>query len=139
MSVLAVHTASADNYRLPLRRCCVDSGDSWASVPTRSGTSTPLAGDVRVPIILASYKDIAFTIEALKLSASTYDIKDSSTLKILAELTREGDWSDVTLKPNESVDANFCNDNVKVELIENMIYNTSSIVLGASSQKVTFV
>lgn len=87
---------------------------------------------------LKNTSDIAFTIEALKLSASTYDIKDTSSLKILAELTREGDWSDVTLKPNESVDANFCNDNVKVELIENMIYNTSSIVLGASSQKITF-
>ena len=87
---------------------------------------------------LKNTSDIAFTIEALKLSASTYDIKDSSTLKILAELTREGDWSDVTLKPNESVDANFCNDNVKVELIEDLIYNTSSIVLGSSSQKVTF-
>jgi hypothetical protein len=87
---------------------------------------------------LKNTSDIAFTIEALKLSASTYDIKDTSSLKILAELTREGEWSDVTLKPAESVDANFCNDNVKVELIENMIYNTSSIVLGASSQKVTF-
>ena len=87
---------------------------------------------------LKNTSDIAFTIEALKLSASTYDIKDTSTLKILAELTREGDWSDVTLKPNESVDANFCNDNVKVELIENMIYNTTSIVLGSSSQKITF-
>lgn len=87
---------------------------------------------------LKNTSDIAFTIEALKLSASTYDIKETSSLKILAELTREGEWSDVTLKPAESVDANFCNDNVKVELIENMIYNTSSIVLGASSQKVTF-
>lgn len=87
---------------------------------------------------LKNTSDIAFTIEALKLSASTYDIKDTSSLKILAELTREGEWSDVTLKPTESVDANFCNDNVKVELIEDMIYNTTSIVLGASSQKVTF-
>ena len=91
-----------------------------------------------IQVELKNTSDIAFTIEALKLSASTYDIKDSSTLKILAELTREGDWSDVTLKPNESVDAYFCNDNVKVEQIENLIYNTSSIVLGASTQKITF-
>ena len=87
---------------------------------------------------LKNTSDIAFTIEALKLSASTYDIKDTGTLKILADLNREGDWSDVTLKPGESVDANFCNSDVKVEKIENLIYNTSSIVLGSSSQKITF-
>ena len=87
---------------------------------------------------LKNTSDIAFTIEALKLSASTYDIRDTSTLKILADLNREGDWSDVTLKPGESVDANFCNNDVKIEKIENLIYNTSSIVLGSSSQKITF-
>jgi hypothetical protein len=87
---------------------------------------------------LKNTSDIAFTIEALKLSASTYDIKDTSTLKILADLNREGDWSDVTLKPGQAVDANFCNSDVKIEKIEDLIYNTSSIVLGASSQKITF-
>ncbi len=87
---------------------------------------------------LKNTSDIAFTIEALKLSASTYDIKDTSTLKILADLNREGDWSDITLKPGESVNANFCNSDVKIEKIENLIYNTSSIVLGSSSQKITF-
>ena len=87
---------------------------------------------------LKNTSDIAFTIEALKLSASTYDVKDTSTLKILADLNREGDWSDVTLKPGESVEANFCNSEVKIEKIEDLIYNTNSIVLGASSQKITF-
>jgi hypothetical protein len=86
---------------------------------------------------LKNSSDIAFTIEALKLSASTFDIKDTVTLKILADLNREGDWSDITLKPGESVEANFCNDDVKIEKIEDLIYNTSSIVLGASSQKIT--
>lgn len=86
---------------------------------------------------LKNTSDIAFTIEALKLSASTYDIKDTTTLKILADLNREGDWSDITLKPGESVEANFCNDDVKIEKIEDLIYNTNSIVLGTSSQKIT--
>lgn len=66
MSVLAVHTASADNYRLPLRRCTTDSANSWPLVPTRSGTSTPLVGDVRVPIILTAYKDVAFTVDDVR-------------------------------------------------------------------------
>ena len=92
---------------------------------------------VCMQVELKNTSDIAFTIEALKLSASTYDIKDTATLKILAELSREGDWSDITLKPAESVQANFCNDDVKVELIEDLIYNTSSIVLGSSTQKIT--
>ena len=87
---------------------------------------------------LKNTSDIAFTIEALKLSASTYDVKDTSTLKILAELSREGDWSDITLKAGESVQANFCNNDVKIKQIENLIYNTSSIVLGSSTQKITF-
>ena len=86
---------------------------------------------------LKNTSDIAFTIEALKLSASTFDIKDTTTLKILADLNREGDWSDLTLKPGESVEANFCNDDVKIEKIEDLIYNTNSIVLGTSSQKIT--
>jgi hypothetical protein len=86
---------------------------------------------------LKNTSDIAFTIEALKLSASTYDMRDSSTLKILADLNREGDWSDITLKPGQAVDANFCNGDVKVKQIENLIYNTSSIVLGTASQKIT--
>ncbi len=92
---------------------------------------------VCMQVELKNTSDIAFTIEALKLSASIYDIKDVATLKILAELSREGDWSDVTLKPSESVQANFCNNDVKVELIEDLIYNTSSIVLGSSTQKIT--
>ena len=87
---------------------------------------------------LKNTSDIAFTIEALTLSASTFDIRDSGTLKILAELSREGDWSDITLKAGESVQANFCNKDVKVKQIENLIYNTSSIVLGSSTQKITF-
>ena len=87
---------------------------------------------------LKNTSDIAFTIEALKLSASTYDIKDTSSLKILADLNREGDWSDITLKPGESVNANFCNSDVKIEKIEALIYNTNSVVLGSSSQKITF-
>ena len=87
---------------------------------------------------LKNTSDIAFTIEALKLSASTYDMRDSGTLKILADLNREGDWSDITLKPGQAVDANFCNGDVKVKQIENLIYNTSSIVLGTASQKITF-
>ena len=93
---------------------------------------------VCMQVELKNTSDIAFTIEALKLSASTYDVKDTATLKILADLNREGDWSDITLKPTESIEANFCNSDVKVEKIENLIYNTSSIVLGASSQKITF-
>ena len=92
---------------------------------------------VCMQVELKNTSDIAFTIEALKLSASIYDIKDSATLKILAELSREGDWSDITLKPAESVQANFCNNDVKVELIEDLIYNTSSVVLGSSTQKIT--
>lgn len=92
---------------------------------------------VCMQVELKNTSDIAFTIEALKLSASMYDIKDTATLKILAELSREGDWSDITLKPAKSVQANFCNSDVKVELIEDLIYNTSSIVLGSSSQKIT--
>lgn len=87
---------------------------------------------------LKNTSDIAFTIEALTLSASTFDIRDSGTLKILAELSREGDWSDITLKAGESVQANFCNKEVKVKQIEDLIYNTSSIVLGSSTQKITF-
>jgi len=86
---------------------------------------------------LKNTSDIAFTIEALKLSASMYDIKDTATLKILAELNREDDWSDITLKPAESIQAYFCNNDVKIELIEDLIYNTSSIVLGTTSQKIT--
>ncbi|WP_173474559.1 hypothetical protein [Fibrobacter succinogenes] len=88
---------------------------------------------------LKNTSDIAFTIEALKLSASTYDIKDTSTLTILADLSRDGSliWSNITLKPGESTDANFCNSEVPVELIKNLIYNTSSIVLGSSTQKIT--
>ena len=93
---------------------------------------------VCMQVELKNTSDIAFTIEALKLSASMYDIKDTATLKILAELSREGDWSDITLKPTESVQANFCNNDVKVELIEDLIYNTNSIVLGSSTQKITF-
>ena len=86
---------------------------------------------------LKNTSDIAFTIEALKLSASTFDIKDTASLKILADLERDGGWSDVTLKPGASVEANFCNNEMKVEQIENFIYNTNSIVLGSSSQKIT--
>ncbi len=81
--------------------------------------------------------DIAFTIEDLTVSASTYDIKDTSTLKILAELTRESGASVFTLKPNESTQMNFCNKEVAVEKIKNLIYNTSSIVLGSSAKKLT--
>ena len=92
---------------------------------------------VCMQVELKNTSDIAFTIEALKLSASMYDIKDTATLKILAELSREGDWSDITLKPAKSVQANFCNNDVKVELIEDLIYNTSSIILGSSTQKIT--
>lgn len=87
---------------------------------------------------LKNTADIAFTIEEFKLSASTFDIKDTSSLKILADLDREGGWSKTTLKPGEAVEANFCNENVAVEKIENLIYNTSSIVLGSASQTITF-
>ena len=93
---------------------------------------------VCMQVELKNTSDIAYTIEALKLSASTYDVKDTATLKILADLSREGDWSDITLKPAESVQTNFCNNDVKVEKIENLIYNTTAIVLAASTQKVTF-
>lgn len=93
---------------------------------------------VCMQVELKNTSDIAFTIEALKLSASIYDVKDTATLKILADLSREGDWSDITLKPTESVQANYCNNDVKVELIEDLIYNTNSIVLGSSTQKITF-
>ncbi|MBR4785892.1 MAG: hypothetical protein IK012_11685 [Fibrobacter sp.] len=88
---------------------------------------------------LKNTSDLAFTIEALKISASTYDIKDTSTLAILADLSRDGSliWSNITLKPGESTDANFCNSEVPVELIKNLIYNTSAIVLGSSTQKIT--
>ena len=86
---------------------------------------------------LKNTSDIAFTIEALKLSASTFDIKDTATLKILADLEREGGWSEVTLKPGASVEANFCNKEMKVEQIEDFIYNANSIVLGSSSPKIT--
>lgn len=87
---------------------------------------------------LKNTSDIAFTIEDLKLSASMYDVKDTATLKILAQLSREGDWSNITLKSAESVQANFCNNEVNVELIKDLIYNTSSIVLGPSTQNITF-
>ena len=93
---------------------------------------------VCMQVELKNTSDIAFTIEALKLSASIYDVKDTATLKILADLSREGDWSDITLKPTESVQANFCNNDVKIKLIEDLIYNTNSIVLGSSTQKITF-
>lgn len=89
---------------------------------------------------LKNTSDIAFTIEALKLSASTFDMKDTSSLEIIADLSREGNWSDnahITLKPAESVEANFCNGSVKIEQIKNLIYNTNPIVLGTVSQKIT--
>ena len=92
---------------------------------------------VCMQVELKNTSDIAFSIEALKLSASIYDIKDTATLKILADLNREGEWSDITLKPGESVQTNYCNNDVKVELIKDLIYNTSSIVLGSSTQKIT--
>lgn len=94
---------------------------------------------VCMQVELKNTSGIAFTIEALKISASTYDIKDTSTLTILADLSRDGSliWSNITLKPGESTDANFCNSEVPVELIKNLIYNTSSIVLGSSTQKIT--
>ena len=103
----------------------------------KSKSSEVSGATLCMQVELKNTSDIAFTIEALKLSASMYDIKDSATLKILADLSREGDWSDITLKPAKSVQANFCNNDVKVELIEELIYNTSSIVLGSSTQKIT--
>ena len=103
----------------------------------KSEGSTIDGATLCMQVELKNTSDIAFTIEALKLSASTFDIRDSGTLKILADLNREGDWSDITLKPGQAVDANFCNGNVKVKQIENLIYNTSSIVLGTASQKIT--
>jgi hypothetical protein len=87
---------------------------------------------------LKNTSDIAFTIEDLKLSASTFDIKDTSSLKIIADLERETGWSKTTLKSGEATDANFCNSDVKIEKIENLIYNTSSIVLGTPSPTITF-
>ena len=94
---------------------------------------------VCMQVELKNTSDIAFTIEALKISASTYDMKDTGTLAILADLSRDGSliWSNITLKPGESTDANFCNSEVPVELIKNLIYNTSAIVLGSSTQKIT--
>ena len=103
----------------------------------KSEGSTIEGATLCMQVELKNTSDIAFTIEALKLSASTFDIRDTGTLKILADLNREGDWSDITLKPGQAVDANFCNSNVKVKQIENLIYNTSSIVLGTTSQKIT--
>lgn len=104
----------------------------------KSKGSTVEGAKLCMQVELKNTSDIAFTIEALKLSASTFDIKDTSSLKILADLDREGGWSEATLKPGEAVEANFCNENVAVEKIEDLIYNTSSIVLGSSSQKITF-
>ena len=92
---------------------------------------------VCMQVELKNSSDIAFTIEDLKISASTFDIKDSSTLRILADLDREGGWSKTTLKPGEAVEANFCNKEVAVEKIENLLYNTSSIVLGTSAPTIT--
>ena len=103
----------------------------------KSEGSTIDGATLCMQVELKNTSDIAFTIEALKLSASTFDIRDSGTLKILADLDREGGWSKTTLKPGEAVEANFCNGNVKVKQIENLIYNTSSIVLGTASQKIT--
>ena len=86
---------------------------------------------------LKNTSDIAYTITGLKLSASTYDIMDGS-LKILAELDREGGWSNMTLESGKFVEAYFCNENVPVENVENLIYNTSSIVLGATTKEISF-
>lgn len=64
---LMVSSAWADDSRLPLRRCCVDEAPSlWPLVPTRSGTATPLFGDVRIPIILVAYQDVPFTVENVR-------------------------------------------------------------------------
>ena len=104
----------------------------------KSKGSTVEGAKLCMQVELKNTSDISFTIEALKLSASLFDIKDTSSLKILADLEREGGWSETTLKTGEAVEANFCNENVAVEKIEDLIYNTSSIVLGSSSQKITF-
>ena len=66
LSVLAVCTASADNDRLPLRHCCEDAELTKAAVRTRASVSTPLQGDVCIPIILAAYQDVPFSIENVR-------------------------------------------------------------------------
>lgn len=99
--------------------------------------STVNGAKLCMQVELKNTSDIAFTIEALRLSASTYDVKDTSSLKILADLDREGSWADIQLKPGKSEQAKFCNENVAVKDIEDLIYNTSSIVLGSSTQKIT--
>ena len=109
------------------------------AVSTEKSKGSEINGaTVCMQVELKNTSDIAFTIEDLKISASTFDIKDTSTLKILADLERESGWSKTTLKSGESVEANFCNKEVAIEKIENLIYNTSSIVLGSPSQTITF-
>ena len=109
------------------------------AVSTEKSKGSEINGaTVCMQVELKNTSDIGFTIEALRLSASTYDIKDTCSLKILAELNRKGEWSDITLAPTEATEALFCDSDVKVEQIENLIYNTSAIVLGSSSQKITF-
>ncbi len=114
-----------------------ESYETSVSEETSKG-STINGATLCMQVELKNTSDIAFTIEDLKLSASTFDIKDTSSLKIIADLERETGWSKTTLKSGEATDANFCNSDVKIEKIENLIYNTSSIVLGTPSPTITF-
>lgn len=66
LSVLAVSAAGADSRRLRHPQGCCDQ-----TVVTRSGTSltrraSGLTGDVRIPIILAAYTDVPFTVEEVR-------------------------------------------------------------------------
>ena len=103
----------------------------------RTNGRTVSGATVCMQVELWNTSNIAFTIGSLRLNASTYDVRDSNVMKIIAELDREGGWSDVTLKSGEKVPMNFCNNNVAVEKIGNLIYNTGALMLGAPTQKIT--
>ena len=103
----------------------------------RTNGRTVSGATVCMQVELWNTSNIAFTIGSLRLNASTYDVRDSNVMKIIAELDREGGWSDVTLKSGEKVPMNFCNNNVAVEKIGTLIYNTGALMLGAPTQKIT--
>lgn len=89
---------------------------------------------------LTNTSDIAYTIESLVLSASVYEVSDKSSIRVIADLVRDGastDWS-ATLRPNESTEALFCNSDLPVDRVKDVIYNADAILLGPSTQKITF-
>lgn len=102
--------------------------------------STILGAELCNQVKLTNTSAIAYTIESLVLSASIYRVSGNSSIQVIADLVRDGastDWK-ATLKPNESTEALFCNTNLPVERIKDLIYNADALILGASTQKITF-